>query len=132
MSDEPLLKLIVGVSGSNYLTSIEFDYMRVELDAATRTRIHELAAEATRLKVYKIVEFDYRAQPLKASEDGSEDDPSDLVDADVRTECDCMNVTDRGVFWSGYEKYSEIRWETDSIPLDFIANAEVGTHDLRT
>jgi hypothetical protein len=32
-------------------------------------------------------------------------------------ECNTLNVTDDDFFWSGLYKHTDIRWETDTVPL---------------
>lgn len=38
----------------------------------------------------------------------------------IRTECDCITITDDDFYWSAYDKYGSGMYETDSIPIEAI------------
>ena len=44
-------------------------------------------------------------------------------------ECNTLNVTDTGFYWSGLYKHTDVRWSTDTVPLT--ALAEAGDFDQR-
>lgn len=126
--------IITDVShGGTAFDGLPFDAMRIELPEEYIARIRRLAAVVADLGVYKIVEFDYRAVPMKIDYD-QEGEPLFEAEEDeygfgIRTECDCMNVTKYGVFWSGYLKNTDIRWETSLIPFEMLKPG--ATIDLR-
>lgn len=93
---------------------------RIDLGPERIKRIKRLSEEVNRLGVYKIVEFDYRVTLLSEDEAGEEFEGEG--DDEVRTECDCMNVTDYGVFWSGYIKHTDDKWETEAIALSLLVD----------
>lgn len=129
----PTITVVTDVHhGGTAFDGLPFDAMRVVLDSEFVVRIRELSKAVTELGVYKIVEFDYRPVPMKNDEDSDQACTGEpLIEAeDVRTECDCMNVTATDVFWSGYVKHTDMRWETTSIPIAMLDVANQ-TLDLR-
>ena len=44
-------------------------------------------------------------------------------------ECNTLNVTDTGFYWSGLYKHTDVRWSTDTVPLT--ALDETGDFDQR-
>lgn len=122
-----MLTVLCEVHGSEDLT---FHYARVELTEANIARFQMLASKVRELGVYKVEEFDYRMQPMEENEHGDlVEMETDAEGISVRTECDCVNVTSDEVFWSGYVKHTDWRWETQGIPIEKLAGD--GTLDLR-
>lgn len=100
----------------------------VEITPALDARIRQLAAAARALGVYKIAEFDSSPDIFLRDYEAEEDDgtiayrePADEEEEKAcRVECVTLNVTPGDYFWSGYVKHTDIRWETDTIPLEAI------------
>lgn len=120
---------ILDVSAGDF-ADLPFSSARVELLPETVERITNLMSAVRQYGAYKIVAFDYRVEPLPYQYDVVGDADFDLDTFDVRLDCVCMNVTTDHVFWSGYVKHSDERWETAGITLDNLSLID-GVHDLR-
>lgn len=120
-------EVILSVSHGDWC---ELDVCKVYIDEVFSAHAAKMCSEVRRLGVYKIVEFDGRAIPLIEEED-EDGDPILVEDHAMRLECECANYTDRGVFWSGYVKHSDVRWETGYVPLDRLEDPATTDLDLR-
>lgn len=97
----------------------------VEITSALETRIRQLAAVAKVLGVYKVAEFDSSPDFFLRDYDAEEGDgpiayriPEDEDEENAcRVECVTLNVTANDYYWSGYVKHTNVRWETDTVPL---------------
>lgn len=97
----------------------------VEITPVLDARIRQLTTAAKGLGVYKITEFnwspDFFLRDYAAEDDGGPIAFREPEDEDesyaCRVECVTLNVTPDDYYWSGYVKHTNIRWETESIPL---------------
>jgi hypothetical protein len=125
----PCTKLIIAVSDSSDFLEVA-DYAVVELSAALIARIRKLSEAVRCLDVYKISEFNYHCDFMVADYDA---DPENgnvaLKEFAGRMECNTLNVTDTGFYWSGLYKHTDVRWSTDTVPLT--ALDEAGDFDQR-
>lgn len=122
-----MINILCDAYGGND-SGLPFDYMRVTIAPEDVERINTLATAVAELRVYKIVVFDCRATPLRVH------DPDDMMvdeeEDEIRTECDCMNVSTDGVFWTGYVKHTDDRWETSKVPFaSLVDGAELDVRD---
>ena len=125
----PCTKLIIAVSDSSDFLEVA-DYAVVELSADLITRIRKLSEAVRCLDVYTISEFNYHCDFMVADYDA---DPENgkvvLKEFPGRMECNILNVTDTGFYWSGLYKHTDVRWSTDTVPLT--ALDEAGDFDQR-
>ena len=111
----------------------------VEITSTLDARIRQLAAAAKVLGVYKISEFDASPAFFLRNYDAEGDDgsiayrtPEDEDEENAcRAECVTLNVTNDDYYWSGYVKHTNVRWETDTVPLKPVKfNEPVNRHLL--
>ena len=125
----PCTKLIITVSDSSDFMEVA-DYAVVELSADLIARIRKLAEAVRCLDVYKISEFNYHCDFMVADYDADpENGKVALKEFEGRMECNTLNVTDTGFYWSGLYKHTDVRWSTDTVPLT--ALDEAGDFDQR-
>jgi hypothetical protein len=106
------------------------DYAVIVLTAASIERIKKLSIVVCQMKAYRISEFNYEAEFMVADYDA---DPKNgkvaMKEFEGRMECNTLNVTDTGFYWSGLYKHTDVRWSTDTVPLT--ALDEAGDFDQR-
>ena len=123
-------RLIIPVHTHSEFSTDDADYAVIDLDAALIERIKKLAVVVRQMEVFKISEFNYACDFMAAD---WESDPDHgkvaLKEFEGRMECNTLNVTDNDFFWSGYYKLTDVRWETDTVPLTILD--EPGVHDER-
>jgi hypothetical protein len=125
----PCTKLIIAVSDSSDFLEVA-DYAVVELSADLIARIRKLSEAVRCLDVYKISEFNYHCDFMVADYDSDpENGKVALKEFAGRMECNTLNVTDTGFYWSGLYKHTDVRWSTDTVPLT--ALDEAGDFDQR-
>lgn len=125
----PCTKLIITVSDSSDFMEVA-DYAVVELSADLIARIRKLSEAVRSLDVYKISEFNYHCDFMVADYDADpENGKVALKEFEGRMECNTLNVTDTGFYWSGLYKHTDVRWSTDTVPLT--ALDEAGAFDQR-
>ena len=131
MTDTTLLKrLIIPVYDNSEFFSDNADYAIIDLDAAAIERIKALSAAVRNLKVYKVSEFNCGCDFMTADWDAEPDNGKvALKEFEGRMECSTLNVTDDDFFWSGYYKHTDVRWETDTVQLAVLDEANI--HDER-
>lgn len=109
-------KLILSVSDSSDFFEAA-DYAVIELTAEMIARIRKLSEAVRTLGVYRVSEFDYSCAFMNADYDQWESGKVPLKEYQVRTECNLLNVTDNGFYWSGLYRHTDIRWSTDTVYL---------------
>jgi hypothetical protein len=125
----PCTKLIIAVSDSSDYLEVA-DYAVVELSTDLIARIRKLSEAVRCLDVYKISEFNYHCDFMVADYDTDpENGKVSLKEFAGRMECNTLNVTDTGFYWSGLYKHTDVRWSTDTVPLT--ALDEAGDFDQR-
>ena len=125
----PCTKLIITVSDSSDFMEVA-DYAVVELSADLIARIRKLSEAVRSLDVYRISEFNYHCDFMVADYDADpENGKVALKEFEGRMECNTLNVTDTGFYWSGLYKHTDVRWSTDTVPLT--ALDEDGDFDQR-
>jgi len=125
----PCTKLIIAVSDSSDFLEVA-DYAVVELSTDLIARIRKLSEAVRCLEVYKISEFNYHCDFMVADYDADpENGKVTLKEFTGRMECNTLNVTDTGFYWSGLYKHTDVRWSTDTVPLS--ALDEGGDFDQR-
>ena len=125
----PCAKLIIAVSDSSDYLEVA-DYAVVELSTDLIARIRKLSEAVRCLDVYKISEFNYHCDFMVADYDAdAENGKVALKEFAGRMECNTLNVTDTGFYWSGLYKHTDVRWSTDTVPLS--ALDEAGDFDQR-
>jgi hypothetical protein len=125
----PCPKLIITVSDSSDFMEVA-DYAVVELSADLIARIRRLSEAVRSLDVYKVSEFNYHCDFMVADYDADpENGKVALKEFEGRMECNTLNVTDTGFYWSGLYKHTDVRWSTDTVPLT--ALDEAGDFDQR-
>ena len=125
----PCTKLIIAVSDSSDFLEVA-DYAVVELSTDLIARIRKLSEAVRCLDVYKISEFNYHCDFMVADYDAaSENGKVALKEFMGRMECNTLNVTDTGFYWSGLYKHTDVRWSTDTVPLTTLD--EAGDFDQR-
>ncbi len=125
----PCTKLIITVSDSSDFLEVA-DYAVVELSADLIVRIRKLSEAVRSLDVYKISEFNYHCDFMVADYDADpENGKVAMKEFEGRMECNTLNVTDTGFYWSGLYKHTDVRWSTDTVPLT--ALDEAGDFDQR-
>jgi hypothetical protein len=125
----PCKKLIIAVSDSSDFLEVA-DYAVVELSTDLIARIRKLSEAVRCLDVYKISEFNYHCDFMVADYDADpENGKVALKEFAGRMECNTLNVTDTGFYWSGLYKHTDVRWSTDTVPLT--ALDEAGDFDQR-
>lgn len=125
----PCTKLIITVSDSSDFLEVA-DYAVVELSADLIARIRKLSEAVRSLDVYRISEFNYHCDFMVADYDADpENGKVALKEFEGRMECNTLNVTDTGFYWSGLYKHTDVRWSTDTVPLT--ALDEAGDFDQR-
>ncbi|MDI9689731.1 hypothetical protein [Burkholderia cenocepacia] len=83
------------------------------VDEATARGIVRLSALVTANGLYKVEKFDYRASyfrrdPEKGPSEGPEAAEVDDGDNDVRTDADCLNVSETEFWFSAYLKHTDV------------------------
>ena len=125
----PCTKLIITVSDSSDFMEVA-DYAVIELSADLIVRIRKLSEAVRSLDVYKISEFNYHCDFMVADYDADpENGKVALKEFEGRMECNTLNVTDTGFYWSGLYKHTDVRWSTDTVPMT--ALDEAGDFDQR-
>jgi hypothetical protein len=125
----PCPKLIITISDSSDFLEVA-DYAVVEVSADLIARIRKLSEAVRSLDVYKISEFNYHCDFMVADYDADpENGKVALKEFEGRMECNTLNVTDTGFYWSGLYKHTDVRWSTDTVPLT--ALDEAGDFDQR-
>ena len=128
--DPTTKKLILSVTDNSDFFSEAADYAVIELGEEEKCRIRKLSAAVRELEVYRISEFNY-ACDFKVAD--YETDPENgkvaIKEFEGRMECNTLNVTDSGFYWSGLYKHTDVRWSTDTVPLT--ALDEAGDFDQR-
>ena len=120
----PCTKLIITVSDSSDFLKVA-DYAVVELSADLIVRIRKLSEAVRSLDVYRISEFNYHCDFMVADYDADpENGKVALKEFEGRMECNTLNVTDTGFYWSGLYKHTDVRWSTDSVPLTALDEAD--------
>ncbi|MDD2735247.1 MAG: hypothetical protein PHF56_15020 [Desulfuromonadaceae bacterium] len=126
----PAKRLIIPVHDNSEFFSDNADYAIIDLDAATIERIKKLSVVVKQMKAYRISEFNYVCNFMTADWDAEPDNGKVRLKEFVgRIECNTLNVTDSDFFWSGLYKHTDIRWETDTVPLAVFGMPDV--HDKR-
>ncbi|SNB45487.1 hypothetical protein [Geobacter sp. DSM 9736] len=105
------------------------DYAIVELSAGMIERIRKLAEAVRNLDVYRISEFNYACDFRNADYEQWECGKVPLKEYPKPAECNLLNVTDTGFYWSGLYKNTEVRWSTDTVLLTTLD--DVGDYDQR-
>ena len=119
----PCTKLIITISDSSDFMEVA-DYAVVELSADLIARIRKLSEAVRSLDVYKISEFNYHCDFMVADYDADpENGKVALKEFEGRMECNTLNVTDTGFYWSGLYKHTDVRWSTDTVPLTALDEA---------
>lgn len=123
-------RLIIPVHSNSEFFPETADYTIIDLDAKLIGRIKALSAAVRDLKVYKVSEFNYHCE-FKAADWDTEADNGKvpLIEFEGRMECNTLNVTDDNFYWSGLYKHTDVRWETESVPLAALDDPAV--HDKR-
>lgn len=125
----PCPKLIITISDSSDFFPAA-DYAVIELTAASIERIKKLSIVVRQMNAYRISEFNYEAEFMVADYDADpENGKVAMKEFEGRMECNTLNVTDTGFYWSGLYKHTDVRWSTDTVPLT--ALAEAGDFDQR-
>jgi len=102
------------------------DYAIIDLDAKSIERIMALSTAVRDLKVYKVAEFNYDCDFMTADWDAEPDNGKvALKEFEGRMECNTLNVTDSDFFWSGLYKHTDVRWETNTVPLAVLDMTDV-------
>lgn len=111
-------RLIIPVHSNSEFFPETADYAIIDLDAKFIERIKALSAAVRDLKVYKVSEFNYDCEFKAADWDADSDNGKvSLIEFEGRMECNTLNVTDDNFYWSGLYKHTDVRWETESVPL---------------
>lgn len=108
----------------------------VEIDDHLKSRILQLASAVKILNVYSVREFNgYPTFLMRAHDQETENGPIVLREPEggfeemaCRTECVTLNVTDSGFYWNGYVKHTDIRFETQTVPLSDLGIAPEPAH----
>ena len=120
----PCTKLIITVSDSSDFLEVS-DYAVIELSADLIVRIRKLSEAVRSLDVYRISEFNYHCDFMVADYDADpENGKVALKEFEGRMECNTLNVTDTGFYWSGLYKHTDVRWSTDTVPLTALDEAD--------
>lgn len=122
-------KLILPVSdNSDFFESA--DYAVIELTADMRARIRKLSKAVRRLGVSRVSEFNYACVLMCADYDQEWDSGKvPLKDYLKGTECNFLNVTDTGFYWSGLYRHTDVRWSTDTVLITDLGDP--GDYDER-
>ncbi len=105
----------------------------VEITSTLEARIRQLAAAAKVLGVYKVSEFNGSLDFFLRDYDAEEEDgpiayrtPEDEDEENAcRVECVTLNVTANDYYWSGYVKHTNVRWETETVPLGPVESSDL-------
>jgi len=125
----PCPKLIISISDSSDFFPAA-DYAVIVLTVASIERIKKLSIVVRQMKACRISESNYEAEFMVADYDADpENGKVALKEFDGRMECNTLNVTDTGFYWSGLYKHTDVRWSTDTVPLT--ALDEAGDFDQR-
>lgn len=120
-------------SGSNEHASIPA-VAAFEIDAAKAAEILKLAAVVTAHNLHKVEKFDYSPRWLKTdpsdpdqddclAEDREDGEPTDDEDSDpeMRTECDCLNVSSDSFWFSCLIKHTDVEVTCANQPIRELA-----------
>lgn len=119
-------RLIIPVHSNSEFYSETADYAIIDLDVKLIERIKALSAAVRELKAYKVSEFNYDCEFKAADWDTDPDNGKvPLIDFEGRMECNTLNVTDDNFYWSGLYKHTDVRWETESVPIEALDNPAV-------
>lgn len=119
-------RLIIPVHSNSELFSETADYAIIDLDVKLIERIKALSAAVRDLKVYRVSEFNYACEFKTADWDADSDNGKvSLIEFEGRMECNTLNVTDDDFYWSGLYKHTDVRWETESVPLEALDDPDV-------
>lgn len=116
-------RLILPVSDNNDFFE-GADYAVVELSTDMIERIRKLSEAVRSLEVYRISEFNYACDFRNAGFEQWECGKVPLKEYPKSTECNLLNVTDTGFYWSGLYKHTDIRWSTDTVLLTTLDDAD--------
>lgn len=117
-------KLILPVSdNSDFFESA--DYAVIELTANMRARIRKLSKAVRNLGVSRVSEFNYACVFMCADYDQEWDSGKvPLKEYQKGTECNFLNVTDTGFYWSGLYRHTDVRWSTETVMLTDLDDAD--------
>lgn len=119
-------KLILSMSDNSEFFSEAADYAIVELSADLIARIRRLSEAVRSLDVYKISEFNYHCDFMVADYDADPENGKVALKEFVgRMECNTLNVTDTGFYWSGLDRHTDVRWSTDTVLLTTLDETDV-------
>ncbi len=122
----PCKRLIIPISSNNEFYSETADYAIIDLNEKLIERIKALSAAVCDLKVYKVSEFNYDCEFYTVDWEADPDNGKvALSDFDGRMECNTLNVTDTNFFWSGLYRHTDVRWETESVPLTALDDPDI-------
>ena len=111
-------RLIIPVHSNSEFFPETADYAIIDLDVKLIERIKALSAAVRDLKVYRVSEFNYACEFNSVDWDADSDNGKvPLIEFEGRMECNTLNVTDDNFYWSGLYKHTDVRWETESVPL---------------
>ena len=106
------------------------DFPEVATATVTRediNRMFVLAEFVRKNGLYRVEQFDYRCEFF---EPDYESDEEPLKESNTRIDYGALSITGNNIYWSGYFKHTDIRWETSSVSLKAIAESE-GDLDVR-
>ena len=106
------MKIIMELSSNNEFFDGVAQGATVELTPEDIITLKNLSSFCRDLDLYKVVRFN---NPLEFFVIDWETD--ERVEFEGRVECVTLNVTEYDVFWSGYYKHTDVRWETTTVPL---------------
>jgi len=114
------MKLTMDLSSSSEFFDGPAIGATTDLSTTDIATIHVLSEVCKQHDLYKVVRFDNGA--LEFFDIDWETD--ERVEFEGRVECVTLNVTATDVFWSGYYKHTDVRWETTSVSLQNLAKGE--------
>lgn len=113
-----MLEKILSVSINNeFMTGPEIAV--VQIDDELTARIIKLAEAVKQLGVYRASFFDYTPDYFICDYESEKENAYKVPDdpSDCRVECVILNVTESDFYWSGILKHTDVRFETESVPL---------------
>ena len=117
------MKIRMNISTYDEWFNRPVDAAEVEIPSPSAQVILGLAEVCKEHDIYKVSRFE---NPLALlSEDYESEEDLVFTPYEGRVECVTLNVTTTNFFWSGVYKHTNIRWETDSIPLETLTAGEV-------
>jgi hypothetical protein len=115
------MKIRMNVATYDEWFNSPLDAAEAEITEEKASTIKTLAGACKFHDIYKCTKFDYSLDYFSVDWE-SEDEG--FKEYDGRVECVTLNVTTTDFFWSGYYKHTNIRWETDSIPVKSLDSGE--------